>query len=421
MTILEDSIVRDPGLAEIGGQKLDWVAGHSPVLRLMAERYLNDGTFDGLTVGMAIPIGPKVAHLATVLQAAGARVVVCTPDPHFVQDDAAAALASRGVTVYGSTRQQDLDMPDNFRRVLAHQPDVLLDDRAHLTRLAVTLPKAERARLRGASEQTTTGVTRLRAIERESALPFPAIAANDARCKHMFDNRYGTGQSTLSAILDTTNLFLGGKAVVVAGYGWVGRGVALRARGMHAQVIVTEVEPIRALEALADGFRVMGMAEAAALGDVFITCTGASRVITGEHFARMRDNALLANAGAVDTEVDVAQLAALAVRRERPRAGVESFEMADGRQLHLLADGRVVNVSAGEGHPIEIMDLTYAVQAMSLYYLANNYQRLAPHLYAFPDELDDAIARLALEAHGASLDRLPAENGSSHTRDERGA
>jgi adenosylhomocysteinase len=231
-------------LIEVGLQKIDWVAQHSPVLELLAQRYLNDGTFRGLTIGMAIPIGPKVAHLATVLQRSGAQVVVTAPDPHFIQADTAVALASRGVIVYGSRQQADEEVHANFEAVLAHQPDLLLDDRAHLVTLISTTPTVPVGRLRGASDQTTTGVSRLRALERAGRLTLPVVVANDARCKHMFDNRYGTGQSILSTLLDTTNLFLGGKVVVVAGYGWVGRGVAMRIRGMHGRVIVTEVNPV---------------------------------------------------------------------------------------------------------------------------------------------------------------------------------
>jgi adenosylhomocysteinase len=402
----EPSIIRDASLATVGNQKIDWVERHAPVLARLSTSYLADGTFRGLTIGMTIPIGPKVSFFATALKRAGATVVVTAPDPSFVQDDAAAALASRGVTVYGSSAQREEDVLPNFERVLAHRPDVVLDDRAQFVSMLLTSHKHLQAGLRGASEQTTTGVTRLAKLESENQLTFPVLAANDARCKHMFDNRYGTGQSAISAIIDTTNLFLGGKSVVVVGYGWVGRGVALRARGMHSDVIVTERDPVRALEAYADGFRVMTMGAAASIGDVFISCTGVDAVIGDAHFRVMKDNALLANAGAVDTEVEVNQLASLAVRRHSPRKNVESFELSDGRQLHVLGGGRVVNVAAAEGHPVEIMDLTYAVQAMGLYFLASQHPRLESRLYQLPDDLDYEIARTAARAYGVGVEGM---------------
>lgn len=398
------SIIRDIELAEVGNLKLDWVAEHSPVLNLIAERYLKDGTFAGLTIGMTIPIGPKVSHLATVLQDAGAQVVVTSPSSSFVQDDAAAALVSRGITVYGSSALPEEEVHAHFERVLAHKPDVLMDDRAEFVHLLLTEHRHLLDKVRGSSEQTTTGVTRLEAMEAEGLLEFPAFAANAAKCKHLFDNRYGTGQSAVSALLDVTNLYLGGKVVVVAGYGWVGRGVALRAKGNMARVIVTERDPVRALEAYADGFQVLRMDQAAEVGDVFISCTGVHAVINDSHFPRMKDNALLVNAGAVDTEVEVHQLADLAVERFSPRAGVETFVMPDGRQLHLLGGGRVLNVAAGEGHPVEIMDMTYSAQAMSMYYLTRHYRTLEPGLHYLPAELDEEIARAAVDAHNLGLE-----------------
>ena len=402
------SIIRDSELAGIGNQKIDWVAEHSPVLNLIARRYLSDGTFEGLTIGMTIPIGPKVSYLATVLQEAGARVVVTSPSCSFVQDDAAAALASRGVTVYGSSILPETEVEANFARVLAHEPDVLMDDRAEFVRLVLTERRELLGKVRGSSEQTTTGVTRLEKLQADGLLEFPAFAANAAKCKHMFDNRYGTGQSAISALLDVTNLYLGGKVVVVAGYGWVGRGVALRARGNMARVVVTERDPVHALEAFADGFQVLRMDEAAEIGDVFISCTGVHAVVNQAHFPKMKDNTLLVNAGAVDTEVEVDQLAAMAVERFSPRAGVESFVMPDGRQLHLLGGGRVLNVAAGEGHPIEIMDMTYSTQAMCMYYLTKNYGRLEPGLHYLPEELDDEIARAAVDAYNLGLEEMDA-------------
>src|ERR671929_133295 len=371
-----ESIVRDPALAPDGHRKIDWAAEHSPVLNSVRDRYLKDGTFDGLGVGVALPIEAKTAYLAVVLAEAGAEVAVASPGPFFVQDDVAAALAERGVTVYASSENAPEDADRELERVLDRvatiNDAVLIDDRAGLVRLAHTTRRGVLENIRGASEETTSGVAKFRAMEREGILEFPVIAANDARCKYLFDNRYGTGQSTLTAIMQNTNLMVGGKRLVVLGYGWCGKGIARYASGLGARVSVCEVDPVRGLEAYADGFDVLPALDAAEIGEVFVTATGSTDVLTSAHFERMRDGAILANAGGVDVEIDVESLRSISSEVRYVRRNVEEFTTPDGRRLHLVGRGMVVNLTAGDGHPIEIMDLTFAIQALCAYHLANN-------------------------------------------------
>ena len=342
----KESIVKDPGLAPDGHKKIDWAAEHSPVLNIIREEYLKDGTFDGLGVGVALPIEAKTAYLTVVLAEAGAEVAVASPGPFFVQDDVAAALAERGVSVYASSDNPPEAADRELERVLDKTLDgreaVLIDDRAGLVRLAHTTRRNLLDGIRGASEETTSGVAKFRAMEREGVLEFPVVAANDARCKYLFDNRYGTWQSTLTAIMQSTNLMVGGKRVVVLGYGWCGKGIARYAAGLGARVSVCEVDPVRGLEAYADGFDVLPALDAAEIGEIFITATGSRDVLTAAHFERMRDGAVLANAGGVDVEIDVDGLTAVATGAREVRRNVEEFTTADGRRLHLLGEGRLV-------------------------------------------------------------------------------
>ncbi len=405
-----ESIVRDPALAPDGHRKIDWAASHSPVLNRVRDEYLRDGTFEGLGVGVALPIEAKTAYLTVVLAEAGAEVAVASPGPFFVQDDVAAALAERGVTVYASSRnppeKADRELERVLDRVLDGKPAVLIDDRAGLVRLVHTTRRNLLEGVHGASEETTSGVAKYRAMEREGVLEFPVIAANDARCKYLFDNRYGTGQSTLTAIMQNTNLMVGGKRVVILGYGWCGKGIARYAAGLGARVTVCEVDPVRGLEAYADGFDVLPALEAAKIGEVFITATGSRDVLAREHFERMRDGAILANAGAVDLEIDTPGLAATATKAREVRRNVEEFAMPDGRRLYLIGRGMVVNLTAGDGHPVEIMDLTFAIQALCAHYLANNHGRLNPAVHLLPKGIDDEVARIKLEALGMGVDSL---------------
>jgi adenosylhomocysteinase len=408
-----ESIVKDPSLAPDGHKKIDWAAEHSPVLNIVRDKYLKDGTFDGLGVGVALPIEAKTAYLTVVLAEAGADVAVASPGPFFVQDDVAAALAERGVTVYASSEaapeEADREMERVLDRALDGKEAVLIDDRAGLVRLAHTTRRNLLPGVRGASEETTSGVAKFRAMEREGILEFPVIAANDARCKYLFDNRYGTGQSTLTAIMQNTNLMIGGKRVVVLGYGWCGKGIARYAAGLGARVSVCEVDPVRGLEAYADGFDVLPALEAAEIGEVFITATGSRDVLTASHFERMRDGAILANAGGVDVEIDVDGLTAASTSAREVRRNVEEFTLGDGRRLHLVGRGMVVNLTAGDGHPVEIMDLTFAIQALCAYHLAREHSSMENRVHLLPKAIDDEVARTKLDAVGMGVDALTPE------------
>ena len=407
------SIVRDPSLAPDGHKKIDWAAEHSPVLNIVRDRYLKDGIFEGLGVGVALPIEAKTAYLTVVLAEAGADVALASPGPFFVQDDVAAALAERGVTVYASSENDPDDADREMERVLdraaGDKEAVLIDDRAGLVRLAHTTRRELLPRIRGASEETTSGVARFRAMEREGILGFPVIAANDARCKYLFDNRYGTGQSTLTAIMQNTNLMVGGKRVIVLGYGWCGKGIARYATGLGARVSVCEVDPVRGLEAYADGFDVLPALEAAEIGEVFITATGSRDVLAAAHFERMRDGAILANAGGVDVEIDVDGLAAASTGAREVRRNVEEFALGDGRRLHLVGRGMVVNITAGDGHPVEIMDLTFAIQALCAYHLAREHASMENRVHLLPKAIDDEVASTKLDAVGMGVDALTPE------------
>ncbi len=409
---MQESIVKDPALAPAGHRKIDWAAEHSPVLNSVRDRFLKDGTFEGLGVGVSLPIEAKTAYLTVVLAEAGADVAVASPGPFFVQDDVAAALAERGVTVYASSENDPDDADHELERVLDRaatgKEAVLIDDRAGLVRLAHTTRRDLLPSIRGASEETTSGVARFRAMEREGILEFPVIAANDARCKYLFDNRYGTGQSTLTAIMQNTNLMVGGKRVVVLGYGWCGKGIARYAAGLGARVFVCEVDPVRGLEAYADGFDVLPALEAARMGEIFITATGSTDVLTARHFERMRDGAILANAGGVDVEIDVEGLTAATGARE-VRRNVEEFTVAEGRRLYLVGRGMVVNLTAGDGHPVEIMDLTFAIQALCAHRLANEHASMENSVHLLPKGIDDEVATTKLEAVGMGVDALTPE------------
>jgi len=410
---MQESMVKDPALAPDGHRKIDWAAEHSPVLNTVRDRFLKDGTFDGLGVGVALPIEAKTAYLTVVLAEAGADVAVASPGPFFVQDDVAAALAERDVTVFASSENDPEDADRELERVLDRVANfndaVLIDDRAGLVRLAHTVRRGVLENVRGASEETTSGVAKFRAMEREGILEFPVIAANDARCKYLFDNRYGTGQSTLTAIMQNTNLMIGGKRLIVLGYGWCGKGIAHYAAGLGARVSVCEVDPVRGLEAYADGFDVLPAVDAAEIGEIFVTATGSTDVLTAQHFERMRDGAILANAGGVDVEIDVEGLASTAPGAREVRRNVEEFTTEDGRRLYLVGGGMVVNLTAGDGHPVEIMDLTFAIQALCAHRLANEHASMENRVHLLPKEIDDEVARTKLDVVGMGVDALTPE------------
>ena len=407
--MIGESIVKDPGLAPGGQRKIDWVAQHAPVLNAIFRERLSDGSLNGRRLAMTIHLEAKTAYLAILLSEAGADVTVSGSNPLSTQDDVCAALAERGVRVFATHDPSEEDFEGYLLRTIETSPDLVIDDGAELvSRMILQRPDLLESVI-GASEETTTGILKLKAMDAEKALSFPVLAANDARMKHLFDNRYGTGHSSIVSLLSNTNLFLSGKTVVVMGFGWVGRGLAKYAKGMGARVVVCEPEPVKLLEAYAEGYEAMNSLEAAEIGEVFVTGTGNLKVLRSEHFARMKDGVLLANAGHYDHEFDLAALAEEAVAVREVRRNVTEYEMEDGRHFHVLARGRLVNIAAADGHPVEIMDLTFAVQALAAHHLANHASEKTPGLHAIPDEIDEYVARTKLATLGVEPEELTEE------------
>jgi adenosylhomocysteinase len=403
---LNDSRIQDLSLAPEGRRKIEWAQAHMPVLNRIRERFEREKPFEGLKVAISLHLEAKTAYLAKVIQAGGAAVAITGSNPLSTQDDVCAALVQDGITVFARYNPEPDEYKSHLICTLETKPDLIIDDGGDL----VTLLHDERrdllGQVRGGAEETTTGILRLKALEKAGKLEFPMIAVNDAYCKYLFDNRYGTGQSVWDGINRTTNLVVAGKTVVVVGYGWCGKGVAMRAKGLGAEVIVTEVDAVRAVEAHMDGFRVMPMADAARHGDYFVTVTGNRDVIRGEHYAVMKDGAILANAGHFDVEINKPELEALAVSRRTVRRNIEEYRMGDGRRLYLLAEGRLVNLAAGDGHPAEIMDMTFALQALSLEYVNGRYREIGKRVVNVPYELDEQVARVKLESLGIAIDTL---------------
>ncbi|CAG5083681.1 Adenosylhomocysteinase [Thermobacillus xylanilyticus] len=406
MGVVERSVITDIRLAPEGHLKIDWAAAHMPVLNRIRERFEREKPFAGLKVAISLHLEAKTAYLAKVIAAGGAEVAITGSNPLSTQDDVCAALVEDGIAVFAKYNPGPEEYKELLVKTLETKPDLIIDDGGDL----VAILHAERqdllANVRGGAEETTTGILRLKAMERDGALRFPMVAVNDAYCKYLFDNRYGTGQSVFDGINRTTNLVVAGKTVVVSGYGWCGKGVAMRAKGLGANVVVTEVDAIRAVEAYMDGFAVMPMLEAAKIGDIFITVTGNRDVIRGEHYAVMKDGALLANAGHFDVEVNKPDLEALSVSKRTVRKNIEEFRLKDGRRLYLLAEGRLVNLAAGDGHPAEIMDMTFALQAMALKYVNEAHESIGRRVVNVPYEIDEQVARLKLESLGSAIDRL---------------
>lgn len=406
---LQNSVVKDMALAPEGHLKIDWVEAHMPVLNEIRRQFEAEQPFKGLKVTISLHLEAKTAYLAKVVKAGGAEVTITGSNPLSTQDDVCAALVEDGVTVLAKYNPDPVEYKEFLIRALETKPDLIIDDGGDL----VTILHSERPDLletiRGGAEETTTGIIRLKALEKDGLLKFPMVAVNDAYCKYLFDNRYGTGQSVFDAINRTTNLVVAGKTVVVVGYGWCGKGVAMRAKGLGAKVIVTEVNAIRAVEAHMDGFEVMPMLEAAKHGDFFVTVTGNRDVITGEHYDVMKDGAILSNAGHFDVEVNKPELAARAESVRTVRRNIEEYKLTDGRKIYLLAEGRLVNLGAGDGHPAEIMDMTFALQAMSLKYVNDNYQNLGAQVLNVPLEIDEQVARHKLASLGIQIDRLSQE------------
>lgn len=405
----QNSIVRDMALAPEGHLKIDWVAAHMPVLNRIREQFEQEQPFKGLKVSIALHLEAKTAYLAKVVQAGGADVTITGSNPLSTQDDVCAALVEDGITVFAKYNPD----PEEFKalqiKALESKPDLVIDDGGDFASILHADRPDLRVNLRGGAEETTTGILRLKAMEKDGSLQFPMVAVNDAYCKYLFDNRYGTGQSVWDGINRTTNLVVAGKTVVVVGYGWCGKGVAMRAKGLGAQVIVTEIDAIRAVEAHMDGFTVLPMIEAAKHGDFFVTVTGNRDVIRGEHYAVMKNGAILSNAGHFDVEVNKPELEAMSSSKRVVRKNIEEYRLRDGRNIYLLAEGRLVNLAAGDGHPAEIMDMTFALQAMSLKYVNDSYAKIGKAVVNVPYALDEQVARYKLEAIGTSIDKLSDE------------
>jgi adenosylhomocysteinase len=395
-----DSIIKDPALAPEGHRKIGWVAQHAPVLGAIFRERLSDGSLGGRKLAMAIHLEAKTAYLAVLLSEAGVDVTVSGSNPLSTQDDVCAALAERGVRVFATHDPSDEDFEGYLLRTIETGPELIIDDGAELVSRLVQRRPDLLDGVVGASEETTTGILKFRAMDNEGLLRFPVLAANDARMKHLFDNRYGTGHSSIVSVLSNTNLFLSGKTVVVMGFGWVGRGLAKYAKGMGARVVVCEPDPVKLLEAYAEGYEAMNSLQAAEIGDFFITGTGNLKVLRSEHFARMKDGAVLANAGHYDHEFDLRALQEEAVAVREARRNVTEYEMEDGRRIHVLARGRLVNIAAADGHPVEIMDLTFAIQALAAHHLAANAASMPPGLQTIPEEIDEYVARTKLATLG---------------------
>ena len=400
------SSIKDISLAPSGDMKINWVERNMPVLRGIGEDFKREKPFAGMKVALSVHLEAKTAYLCRVMEMGGAEMYVTGSNPLSTQDDVAAALVAGGMNVfaeYGCSMEQ---YEQCLEEVLKVGPNIIIDDGGDLVHLMHTKYTDLIPNVIGGCEETTTGINRLKIMSRKGELKFPMVMVNDADCKHMFDNRYGTGQSVWDGICRTTNLIVAGKHVVISGYGWCGKGVTLRAKGLGAKVIVTETDPVRALEAVMDGYEVMPMAEAAKIGDIFCTVTGGRDIITAEHFPLMKDGAILSNAGHFNIEVDMEALEKMAVRKYEARHNIQGYVMPNGRTLFTIAEGRLVNLAAADGHPAEIMDMSFAIQALSARFLALNKGKLAADVVAVPKDIDEAVARRKLKAMGVEIDTL---------------
>ena len=398
--------VKDMALAEAGKHKMEWANQQMPVLQLIRKRFIKEQPLRGLRLSACLHITSETANLAITLRDGGAEVALCASNPLSTQDEVAAALVREGLPTFAVKGEDNATYYAHVNAALEHKPQLTMDDGADLVTTLLTKRTDLVPGVIGGTEETTTGVIRLRAMAADGTLKYPIIAVNDAQTKHFFDNRYGTGQSTIDGIIRATNLLIAGLKVVVAGYGWCGRGVAMRAKGLGADVIVTEVNPVRALEAVMDGFRVMPMAEAAKIGDVFITVTGNKSVLAAEHFERLKDGAVVCNSGHFNVEIDIPALERQATAKRRLRPFVEEYQLKDGRKVYLLGEGRLVNLAAAEGHPAAVMDMSFANQALAAEYLVLHAKELKNQVYPVPEHLDRQIARLKLESLGIQADKL---------------
>ncbi|GAC1391031.1 MAG: adenosylhomocysteinase [Ktedonobacteraceae bacterium] len=410
MAISTQGDIKDGSLSARGKDRIEWAAKDMPVLRLIRERFEKDKPLQGVRMSGCLHITTETANLAITLKAGGADLVLCASNPLSTQDEVAAALVSEyGIPTFAIKGEDEQTYYHHLNAALDHKPNMTMDDGCDLVSMLHTKRTELIPNIIAGMEETTTGVIRLHSMEKNGVLRFPVLAVNESDTKHLFDNRYGTGQSSIDAIIRSTNVLLAGRTFVVFGYGWCGRGVASRARGMGANVIVTEVDPTRALEALMDGYRVMPSVEAAALGDIFLTVTGNMNVIDRQHLERMKDGALVANSGHFNDEINIAELEKLSTGKRRVRDFVDEYTYADGRHIHLLAEGRLVNLSAAEGHPASVMDMSFANQALGSEYMLAHAKEMQPHVYTLPAELDKEIARLKLHAMGIRIDTLTSE------------
>lgn len=403
------SVIKDPSLAPSGRKKIEWVRSFMPALTEIEKQFEKEQPFKGLRIAVSVHLEAKTANLGLVLAKGGAEVYLTGCNPLSTQDDVAAAVAEMGIETFGIYGVSPEEYEELLVQTLACHPHLIIDDGGDLINLLGGRCKEYADCLIGGCEETTTGIHRLKARERDGVLPCPMMAVNDAKAKHYYDNKYGTGQSVWTAIMDTTNLIVAGKTVVVAGYGWCGKGTALRAKGMGADVIVTEIDPFKALDATMDGLRIIPMDEAAKYGDIFVTVTGCKDVIVKRHFDVMKNNAVLCNAGHFDCEIDVAKLEEIAVSKETRRNNIVGYELEDGRVLNVLGDGRLVNLACGMGHPAEIMDMSFAVQALSLNWLVKHQEGLVKKVYNVPDSIDDEIGWYKLAAMNLAIDKLTPE------------
>src|SRR6266446_785425 len=402
--------VKDLALADMGKRRMEWAFQSMPVLQTIRKQFIKTQPLAGLRVSACLHVTTETANLMITLKDGGASIVLCASNPLSTQDDVAATLVRDcGISVYAIKGESNDVYYSHITAAAEHRPNLTMDDGADLVHLLHTKRQDLLADVIGGTEETTTGVIRLRAMAKEGVLRYPIVAVNDAYTKHLFDNRYGTGQSTIDGIIRATNVLLAGLNVVVAGYGWCGRGVAMRARGLGANVIVTEVEPTKALEALMDGYRVMSMHEAAVIGDVFITVTGNKHVIGRDHFEKIKNGAILANSGHFNVEIDLEALNKVASSHRQTREYVEEFVLRDGRKIYVLGEGRLINLAAAEGHPASVMDMSFANQALCAEYMVKNHATLEKRVYSVPEELDKQVAKMKLESMSVKIDRLTPE------------
>jgi adenosylhomocysteinase len=402
--------VKDIALAEKGKRKIEWANQQMPVLQLIRKQFIKDQPLKGIRMSACLHVTSETANLAITLRDGGADLVLCGSNPLSTQDEVAASLVKDyGIPTYAIKGEDNATYYAHIAAAIDHKPQITMDDGADLVTQLLTKHPQLVPNVIGGTEETTTGVIRLRAMAKDGTLKYPVIAVNDALTKHLFDNRYGTGQSTIDGIIRATNMLIAGMKVVVAGYGWCGRGVAMRAKGLGADVIVTEINPTRALEAIMDGFRVMPMAEAARIGEIFVTVTGNKSVVAHEHFEKMKDGAVVCNSGHFNVEIDIPALEKLASSKKIARPFVDEYVMKDGRKLYLLGEGRLINLAAAEGHPAVVMDMSFANQALASEYMVKNAKELKAQVYAVPEHIDRQIAKLKLESMGVQVDKLTAD------------